>query len=701
MERGLARRGIALRKAGACLLMALAFDAVAAETVRYVALVDGGKQAGHQVVTHGDDGTTRVDYLFKDNGRGPELEETFTLAPDGTYTRYAVKGSSTFGAPVDESFSRDGGRAQWRSTSDQGEQAVSGTAMYAPLSGTPATISVALAALAKRPDGKLPLLPGGTLAMRQVAEMPLTQAGQARKVQLVELTGTGLTPTFVWATADAEPRLFAFIFPGYLQLVEDGWQSHAAALEAKQKDVEGQVLVDRAKRLGTPLAGATLIRNVRVFDSRNATLGAPADVLLRDGRVEQVNAGANADARAVAALNGVARTIDGGGRVLLPGLFDMHGHIDRWGGGLNIATGVTTVRDMGNDNATLQQLMQQEKAGTLLSPRVVAAGFLEGESKMSARNGFVVSDLAGAKKAVDWYAANGYPQIKIYNSFPKEILRETAAYAHAKGLKVSGHVPAFMRARDVVEQGYDEIQHINQVLLNFMVDDTTDTRTLQRFYLPAEKTAALDFDSREVQDFIALLAKEKVVIDPTLATFDFLRQRAGELSQAYAAVADHLPPDIQRGLRSAEMNIPDDATAQRYNASYEKMVDFVGRLYRAGVPIVAGTDAIPGFTLQRELELYVDAGMTPAQALQTATWTAANVAGVQGDRGAISPGMRADLLLVDGDPTADIADLRKVALVVKGDTAYRPSEVLEAYGIRPFAEAIEIPRTQGAPDVAR
>jgi hypothetical protein len=284
-------------------------------------------------------------------------------------------------------------------------------------------------------------------------------------------------------------------------------------------------------------------------------------------------------------------------------------------------------------------------------------------------------------------------QVKIYNSFPKELLRETAAYAHSKGLRVSGHVPAFMRARDVVEQGYDEIQHINQVLLNFLVDDTTDTRTLQRFYLPAEKVADLDFDSPAVQDFIALLARHKTVIDPTLTTFDFLRQRAGEMSQAYAAVAPHMPPDIQRGLRSAEIKIPDDATAERYNRSYAKMIEFVGRMHRAGVPIVPGTDAIPGFTLQRELELYVQAGMTPAEALQSATWTSAKVARVLDDRGTIEAGKRADLVLIDGDPVANIADIRKVALVLKGDVAYYPSEIDEALGIKPFATPVTVTRT--------
>jgi imidazolonepropionase-like amidohydrolase len=656
----------------------------AAETIRYVALVDNGKEAGQQVVTREDDGTTRVDFIFKDNGRGPELKEEFTLAEDGTFKTYSVKGTSTFGAPVDESFKREGNQASWKSTSDKGEQAVSGTALYSALGGTPQSFSVALGALAKRADGKLPLIPSGTLTTRKVAEHEVTRGNEKRKVQLLAMTGVGFTPTFAWATTDATPRLFAYIFPGFLQLVEDGWQGNAAALETHQKQAEGEELVAMQRRLAHPLPGTTLIRNARVFDSEKATLGAASDVLLRDGRIVSVSAAGQGQAAA-------DKVVDANGRVLLPGLFDMHAHIGRWDGGLHLGAGVTTARDMGNDNATLQQLMAQEKAGELLSPSVVPAGFIEGESKMSARNGFVIKDLAEAKKAVDWYAEHGYPQVKIYNSFPKDILRDTAAYAHEKGLRVSGHVPAFMRAQEVVEQGYDEIQHINQVLLNFYVDDKTDTRTLERFYLPAEKTAGLDFDGKPVQDYIALLAKHQTVIDPTLATFDFIRQRAGELSKAYAAAAPNLPPDVQRALRVAEMKIPDDATAAKYDKSYEKMVEFVGRMYKAGVPIVAGTDGVAGFTLQRELELYVQAGMTPSQALQVATWNGAKYSRVLDDRGSITPGKRADLILVDGDPTSNISDIRKVALVIKNGTAYYPSELYEALGVKPFADPVRIP----------
>jgi Amidohydrolase family len=354
---------------------------------------------------------------------------------------------------------------------------------------------------------------------------------------------------------------------------------------------------------------------------------------------------------------------------------------------------VLTARDLGSDNATLQRLIRREEAGELPLPRVVPVGYIEGESPMSSRGGFVIKDLAGAKEAIDWYAAHGYRQIKIYNSFPRDLVGEAATYAHERGLRVGGHVPAFMRAQEAVEQGYDEVQHVNQVLLNFFVTPETDTRTLARFYLPAQKAADLDLDSPAVREFITLLRKRGTVIDPTLATFNFLRHRDGVVSQQFAAVADHLPPDVQRGLRVALMNIPDDSTAALHERSYARMVEFIGRLYRAGVPLVAGTDDVAGFTLQRELELYVQAGITPAQALQIATWNGAQYSGVLADRGSIEPGKLADLVLVDGDPTADIATLRKVALVIKGPRAYYPSEIYESLGIRPFAEPVRVRST--------
>ena len=672
-----------LRPAFIGLLLASALSplaARAAETLRYTVLVDGGKQAGHQVVQRADDGSVHVEFVFKDNGRGPELKEDYTLAADGTFATYAVKGTSTFGAPVDESFRVENGVAHWKSTSDEGEQPLSDGAAYWALGGTPQSGAQVLSALLARGDNRLPLIPGGTLSARAVADVTL---GGDRKVRLMRVTGVGFTPQFVWMTADAQPRFYALIVPGFLQLVEEGREADGAVLEARQKQAETDALTELRDTLAHPLRGATLIRNARVFDSETATVGPASDLLIANGRIVSIS-GAGQEQAAV------AQTIDAGGRVLTPGLFDMHGHISAWQGGLHLAAGVTTVRDMGNDNATLQQLIADEREGRVLSPSIVPAGFIEGESPMSARNGFVISDLEGAKRAIDWYASHGYPQIKIYNSFPKDILRDTVAYAHSRDLRVSGHIPVYLRAQDALDAGYDEIQHINQVLLNFLVKDDTDTRTLERFYLPAREVAGMDFDARPVQDFIGRLARDQIAIDPTLATFDFIRQRPGELSEAYAAVADHLPPDVRRGLKTAEFDIPDDATAARYRKSYDKMVEFVGRMYRAGVPILAGTDATPGFALQRELALYVKAGMTPSQALQVATLNAAKYSRTLNDRGTVAVGKRADLVLFDGDPTVDIGDLRRVALVIKNGEAYYPAEIDRALGIEPFAEPVRV-----------
>jgi hypothetical protein len=376
----------------------------------------------------------------------------------------------------------------------------------------------------------------------------------------------------------------------------------------------------------------------------------------------------------------------------------MHGHISRWEGPLHLAAGVTTLRDMGNDNANMQLMIDEIAHDQLLAPTIVPTGFLEGESPYSSRSGFVIKDLAGAKQAIDWYAAHGYPQLKIYNSFPKAILKDTVDYAHSRGLRVSGHVPAFLKAEDVIAAGFDEIQHINQLLLNFLVTPQTDTRTLERFYLPAKQVADLDLQSKKVQDFIKLLKDNNLSVDPTLATFDFLKKVDGTVGEPWRAIVKNLPPDVQRRYARAELDIPDEATAARYAKSYAKMVEFVGMMYKAGIPVVAGTDELAGFTLQGELELLVKAGLTPAQALQVATLNGAKFSKVAATKGQIKPGFDADLLLVDGDPTNNIADIRQLALVVTQGKAMVPSQIYQRIGVQPFAKTTVSIRDFGQPE---
>jgi hypothetical protein len=649
----------------------------ATRTLRYDIMLENGTRAGEQVVETDDDGSTRVKFIYKDNGRGPELSERFKVGADGTMSSYAVTGNTTFGSVVDEKFEVKDGLASWQSTTEKGSKPGSAAAQYVPLNSSFAPVSVSLAALAQRGGQPLALLPSGSLSAKKLDEMQVSAGGKTQTVQLIALTGIGLTPQFYWATTGARPRLFAFVAPGYLAMTEEGWGASGKLLAERQKAAEAKLLTSLASRLQHKLEGLTVVRNARVFDSDKATLGAPSDVYVLRGRITAV-------LPAGSPVRGAVNEIDAAGRIMLPGLFDMHGHTGRWEGGLHLAAGVTTLRDMGNDNASMQQMLDENAAGTLLGPQIVPAGFLEGQSPMSANNGFVIKDLPAAKNAIDWYVEHGYPQLKIYNSFPKAILKDTIAYAHLRGMHVSGHIPVGLRAHEALDAGYDEINHINQVMLNFLATPETDTRTLQRFILPAEKVADLDFNSTVVKNFISRLKMKGTVIDPTLATFAFLKQKDGDMNTPFAPIADHMPPDVKRNFYVGTMKIDGAATQARYEKSYAKMVQFVGLLYRAGVPIVAGTDEMAGFTLQAELEMLVKAGLTPPQALQVATRNGARYTRTSHERGSIVPGKLADLVLVDGDPTRQIADVRKVAAVITRGYLVYPHEIDKELGIKPF-----------------
>ncbi|MYM90258.1 amidohydrolase family protein [Rugamonas sp. FT82W] len=673
------------------LALAAAFAAQAATNTKYLIISENGKQIGEQAVERQDDGLTKVRFIYKDNGRGPELTEQFRMGADGVMTEYSVKGNSTFGAVVDEHFARKGGQAEWKSTSEQGSKAVSGPAGYLPLNSSFEVVSAYIGALAAAPEHKLALLPSGTLSQTVLDTAEVSSGSGAKQtVQLVAQTGVGMSPGFYWATTGASPRLFGVIIPGFANMLEEGWQGAAPELAVRQKKAESRMLEELAAKLQHPLTGLTLVRNARVFDSDKATVGAPSDIYVLRGRITAV-------LPAGSPVREADNTIDAGGRIVLPGLFDMHGHVDRWSGALNMSTGVTSVRDMGNDNKQLQAMLDETAAGKLLAPQVVPAGFLEGESPFSANNGFVIKDLAGAKDAIDWYAQRGYPQLKIYNSFPKAILKDTVAYAHSRGMRVSGHIPAGLRAQEALDAGYDEIQHINQVLLNFLVKPDTETRNLNRFLLPAEKVANMDFNTKPFKDFVAGLAKKQISIDPTMSAFAFIQQKDGDLNEPYRAFAANMPPDVARSLAVGAMKIDGDATLKRYQKSYGKMVEFVGIMYKAGVPIVAGTDDIAGFTLHSELALLVKAGLTPAQALQVATRNGARYTRTSNDRGSIAAGKLADLVLVEGDPTRDIADVRKVAAVITRGYVIYPREIDSALGIAPFVkDAPQVARTSAA-----
>ncbi len=663
--------------------------AQAAETIRYVINAERGIKIGEQIVEHADDGVTKVRFIMKDNGRGPELNERYRFAPDGSLLQFEVSGNSMMGAVVDEHFSRTENQANWRSASEKGQTKVGGKALYVPLDSSFEMVSQAIRAFGGK-DGSLALLPSGTLTQKVLDQVELSLADKKLTVQLVVHTGTDLGPSFYWATKEAKPRLFAVLYPGSMNMIEEGWQQHVAALVARQTKAETQMLQSFAERMQQPLQGLLVVRNARVFDSEKAALTSPKDVYVLRGKITAVLP-AGSPAR------GAQQEIDAAGRVMLPGLFDMHGHVGRWDGGFDLANGVTTVRDMANDNRQLQLIIDEAASGKLLAPQIVPAGFLEGESPFSSNNGFVIKDLAGAKEAIDWYAEHGYPQLKIYNSFPPAILPQTVAYAHSRGMRVSGHVPKGLRAEQAFDAGYDELQHINQLMLNFFVTSETETRNLNRFVLPAEKVADLDFNSAKVKKLIAQMRKKQIVLDPTLSTFAFIAHKNGEVAQPFVGYAQHMPTNVKRGFYAASMKIDSEAQYQRYQKSYAKMVAFVGVLHKAGVPLVIGTDELPGFTLHSELEMFVKAGIPPAQVLQIATKNGAKYTNTSHERGSISPGKLADLVLVDGDPTQNITDSRKVALVITQGKLIYPNDVLKELGVTPFVQTSPSLRNLSAP----
>ncbi|HXP64266.1 MAG TPA: amidohydrolase family protein, partial [Steroidobacteraceae bacterium] len=662
------------------LLAAGAATAAQAAEYEYTMLFSG--QVGGRHITHiADDGSIATDFSYRDNGRGPDYKEKLTLAPDGTLQRFAITGKSTFGSLVDERFERKGDRAQWSGKVDHGSMKVSGEALYVPIDATIEVTSIIARALIHAPNSKLPGIPGGELSIVKLRDSTVTSGKETQNVSLYAIRGADLEPNYVWMTADGK-RAFANIFPGFAQLIAKGWESQAGVLEQQQLEAQGNYQRDIAKRDRHELPQPILIKNARVFDSERAVLGAPQDVYVNHGRIGAVYPAGSPS-------QSPGTVIDAKGRALLPGFVDMHAHVSPGDYLLNLATGVTTVRDMGNDNATLAEAINRLDGHDAIGPHIVPAGFIEGKSPFNASGGILVESLEGAERAVDFYAQRGYPQIKIYNSFKPEWVKETAAYAHQRGMRVSGHIPAFMKAEDAVKDGYDEIQHINQVLLNFYVKPDTDTRSLQRFTLIAENVHSLDLDAQPFQDLIKLFVAHKTVLDPTLTAFEAqFTQMPGELNPSMAAAADHLPITLRRGLYKSESEITKEM-APRWRASYAKMLEAVARFHRAGIPIVSGTDDVAGFTFQRELELYVKAGIPANEVLRIATWNGATYARVLNDRGSIERGKRADLILIDGDPTSDISAIRNVALVLQDGDAYYPAELYGELGVKPFAPALK------------
>jgi imidazolonepropionase-like amidohydrolase len=665
-----------IRRVFATLLLIGPLSALAAEGERNVILMMG-KPAGELVRRADDDGSVHVHYEFNDRGRGPNTDSVYRVGDDGGLIEMRIRGVDYFKGKVEETYTRDGRSATWKNNAEDETRAIDGPAFYTSLGGPPEELAMIVRAALRAKNHRLALLPVGEAHASRVRTLTVDGKDGRAEITLYAIDGLDLTPSHLWL--DADQQLFALYSP-WQSTVREGYESALAEIGKAQDAVETAASAKRAAALTKMLSAPLLIENVRVFDPGTLRTTPAQHVLVENGRIARVD-GSEIEAPAN------AERIDGRGRLLMPGLWDMHAHLQPGAVGLiDIAAGVTTVRDLANDEQALADLVAAIEAGREIGPRVIRAGFIDGRGPYAGPTKVFADDAAEMKRAIDHYADAGFEQIKIYSSIKTELVPVAVREAHRRGLRLSGHVPAFMTARQFVEAGADELQHINFVALNFLYDKVQDTRTPARFTAVAEHFGAFDLGRREVLDFIALMRERGTVVDPTLSTFEgMFLGRPNDPSAEFGAIAARLPATWQRSIAtgSGGLEIPKGAST-RYRMAYQKLIDLTGMLHRSGVKLVAGTDGIAGFSLVRELELYVAAGIAPKDALRIATLGAAEVMKRDKDYGRVAPGFVADLILVDGDPTLHLGDLRKVDTVIRGDRLFDSAALFRAVNVRPW-----------------
>jgi imidazolonepropionase-like amidohydrolase len=578
-------------------------------------------------------------------------------------------------SPVEEHFSITSGTAAWKSQSEDIKQNDAAGRFYVDLNGGPEGGAILARAVLRSKSGKLALLPGGEAGVRKLESVAVDVDGKKRTVTLFAIDGLSFTPSYIWL--DADQQFFASV-GGWSALIRQGFEPAVATLQKAQREVESSRSSELSKKLTHKPAGDLVIKNVAVFDSTNGSVLRGQRVTVRGERIVALE---SEHGQATAAG---AEVLDGAGKTLLPGLWDMHAHLFPANAYLDIAAGVTTVRDMGNPIEDLTRLRDQIEAGTQIGPRIIRAGFIDGPGPFEGPIKVLAATPEEARQRVDEYARLGYAQIKIYSSVKSELVPVIAAEAHKLNLRVSGHVPSGMIAEQFIRDGADEIQHMNFIFLNFM-PDVKETRTPARFIEPGKRAGGIDLNSQQVSDFIALLKTHHTVIDPTMAIREATYvDRPGQPATMDRYLFDRLPVQEQRGSKTAggALNATDPEVDKLYRASYANMVRMVKKLYDSGVQIVAGTDLTNGYGLHRELEIYNQAGIPAPEVLRIATLGAAQVMRMDRDFGSVTPGKFADMILVNGNPVANISDIRHIEMVIKSGAIYRPAELYPEFGIR-------------------
>ena len=628
-----------------------------------------GTNHGHIWLWTDAGGTHWSRQSFNLRGFISEFDEQNRFAADGTLQSLTVRGS-TPGGDAGESYSVANGTYTWTSPVDHGTGAVRPGLAYAPFGGTFEAFTYLIDAMLKSPSHGIDLLPSGHASIVPLTTLEVSNGTEKKTLTCYGLVGFGLSPEPVWYDGD---QFFAAV-PGF---VPQGWESVQNTLSKAQDEAlakEAPALV--AKIAKTP-PGPVAFTDVKLYDSEARTFREHMTVVVTDGHIVAVGPAAKIKAPANAQI------IDGSGKTLIPGLWDNHQHYgDDSTGPLLLASGITSVRDPGNDPNEAPVRRKRIEAGELLGPRIVPSLLIDGQSPYTAQVAVVVHNQDEALAAVRRAKAEGYFAIKIYGSMDPAWVKPMASLAHRLGLHVHGHIPHGMRPLDAVHDGYDEITHINFVMMQAMPDDVVaKSNTIARVMGTAKYAAGVDLHSPAMTAYLDELAARHIAVDPTLVVLEStLWPNAGEYPPSVAPYASTLPPQFARSYLQSGMAPTPDVPRSLMRASVTKMLELVKELDRRHVTIVAGTDG-NGFELIHELELYVQAGMTPAEALSTATIQPAQLFGVGKVTGSLTKGKLAELALIDGDPEKNIGDLRQVELVMRDGKMMDAQALRSAIGI--------------------
>ena len=617
---------------------------------------------------HGDswrwtmaDGSTAIRESILLRGLIYEQDQVVQYDAAGLPEKITIRGVTPQGNAAETYVRAPDGSATWTSQTDKGSAAKAAHALYLPAGGTVLGGDVGMKALLAAGAKGLDLLPGGHGTLEKGAELIFDGPQGPKKATLYFLKGASLNPPTAWL--DDSGRLisngggFAVLPAGYEGNLQKMITAQDAAIEKLAPASAKRLIKADAKR---PI----LFRNVKIYDADKERFLTGQNVVVSGGKISMVGT-------ALPKLGGDTRVVDGTGKTLVPGLWDSHMHLgDDFTALSEVALGVTSARNPGGTPpALVKSQAERRRAGTLIAPEVFASTIVDGAGPLAAQGSTTVSSAEETIAAVRKIKADGMTGVKFYTSMKPEWIAPAAKVAHEIGLHVHGHIPAGMRTLDAVNAGYDEITHIYFATMQAMPDDVVaKSNTTLRMTGPARYFKDVDFTKEPMKSTIARLAKDKIAVDPTLVVVEgVLLAEPGKLSESWKGYEGTLPPLTERGQKGGPIPLPDGTTRDDARASVQHMKEYVAVLRRAGVPIGAGTDGA-GPELIHELELYVEGGLTPAEALATATIDAARNVHVADRTGSIAVGKEADLVLVDGDPEKNIGDLRKVDAVVTDGT---------------------------------